>query len=274
MEGKVNSNRVVVYDAYVSNVEKSNLILRKYSDIFPVPGRYVGLYLENDDSYIFLDDAATEKITQCIESNGGICDVVFDNLRRVNSWGGRGSNTYFAFAQDLKAHEARHPKKGVTESIGEAKSRKTLKESFVEAISLSSLADLIYAYGNDLRVLHLNVKGEDFKSVHEALNELYDTIFDAYDTVAELAIARGEEVKNPSTVVSIIKPLEARTFNCEEAIAIARDEGLKVLDAVCSIEGYDKAVQPALDNITVSLDKTLNYVFTRWAVAADAEEYI
>lgn len=152
------------------------------------------------------------------------------------------------------------------------KSRKTLKESQIEALNLSSLADLIYAYGNDLRVLHLNVKGAGFKSVHEALNELYDDVFEAYDAVAELAIARGENVKNPSTVVSIIKPLEARPFYREEAIVIAREEGLKVLDAVCSIEGYDKAVQPVLDDIIVKLDKTLNYIFSRWSVAVDAED--
>ena len=156
--------------------------------------------------------------------------------------------------------------------VTKSKSRKTLKESQIEALNLSSLADLIYAYGNDLRVLHLNVKGEGFKSIHEALNELYDDVFEAYDAVAELAIARGEKVKNPSTVVSIIKPLEARAFNREEAIAIAREEGLKVLDAVCSIEGYDKAVQPVLDDIIVNLDKTLNYIFSRWSDAEDVED--
>ena len=79
--------------------------------------------------------------------------------------------------------------------VTKSKSRKTLKESQIEALNLSSLADLIYAYGNDLRVLHLNVKGEGFKSIHEALNELYDDVFEAYDAVAELAIARGEKVK-------------------------------------------------------------------------------
>ena len=79
--------------------------------------------------------------------------------------------------------------------------RKTLKEAQIEALSLSSLADLIYAYGNDLRVLHLNVSGAGFRSVHEALNELYDDVFEAYDAVAELALARGEKVTNPSTVV-------------------------------------------------------------------------
>ena len=156
--------------------------------------------------------------------------------------------------------------------VTKSKSRKTLKESQIEALNLSSLADLIYAYGNDLRVLHLNVKGADFKPVHEALNELYDEVFDAYDTVAELAIARGEKVKNPSTVVSIIKPLEARDFNCEETIVIAREEGLTVLDAVCSIEGYDRAVQASLDEIIVNLDKTLNYIFSRWTEAVPAED--
>ena len=156
--------------------------------------------------------------------------------------------------------------------VTKSKSRKTLKESQIEALNLSSLADLIYAYGNDLRVLHLNVSGAGFRSVHEALNELYDDMFEAYDTVAELAIARGEKVKNPSTVVSIIKPLEASDFNCEEAIVIAREEGFKVLDAVCSIEGYDRAVQASLDEIIVNLDKTLNYIFSRWIVADDNEE--
>ena len=156
--------------------------------------------------------------------------------------------------------------------ITKSKSRKTLKESQIEALNLSSLADLIYAYGNDLRVLHLNVSGAGFRSVHEALNELYDDVFEAYDAVAELAIARGEKVKNPSTVVSIIKPLEARVFSREEAIAIAREEGLKVLDAVCSIEGYDKAVQPVLDDIIVNLDKTLNYIFSRWSADTEDEE--
>lgn len=157
-------------------------------------------------------------------------------------------------------------------NISESKSRKTLKESQIEVLNLSSLANFIYAYGNDLRVLHLNVKGGNFKSVHEALNSLYNEIFDAYDTVAELAISRNEKVKNPSTVVSIIKPLEARVFSCEEATSIAREEGLKVLDAICSIDGYGRAVQAALDDIIVSLDKTLNYIFARWSEAADAEE--
>ena len=66
--------------------------------------------------------------------------------------------------------------------------------------------------------------------------------------------------------------MEARAFSREEAIAIAREEGLKVLDAVCSIEGYDKAVQPVLDDIIVNLDKTLNYIFSRWSVDTEDEE--
>ena len=152
----------------------------------------------------------------------------------------------------------------VSESSRCTKRGKSLKESSVEALNLSSLADLIYAYGNDLRILHLYVKGSEFKTVHETLNTLYDDVFEAYDTVAELAIARNELVKNPSTVVSIIKPLDAKTFDCKEALEIARNEGLKVLDAICSIEGYDKAVQPALDNIIVKLDKTLNYILKNW----------
>lgn len=139
------------------------------------------------------------------------------------------------------------------------KSRKNLRESQIEALNLSSLANLIYAYGNDLRVLHLNVKGDDFSAVHKTLNDAYDLVFKAYDTVAELAIARNEAVKNPSTVVSIIKPLEARDYSCQEAVQIAIEEGNKVLDAICSIEGYDRAVQPTLDNIIVDLDKILKY---------------
>ena len=58
--------------------------------------------------------------------------------------------------------------------VTKSKSRKTLKESQIEALNLSSLADLIYAYGNDLRVLHLNVKGEEQQQSHLREKELWN----------------------------------------------------------------------------------------------------
>ena len=52
--------------------------------------------------------------------------------------------------------------------------------------SLAELALYVYAFGNDVRTLHLHTTGNNFISIHESLNELYDVLFEAFDSTGSI----------------------------------------------------------------------------------------
>ena len=67
--------------------------------------------------------------------------------------------------------------------------------------TLSELSSYVYLLGNDARILHLYTEGENFMSIHELLQDLYEVCFEYYDTFAEMAISHGESIPNPSDIV-------------------------------------------------------------------------
>lgn len=71
--------------------------------------------------------------------------------------------------------------------------------------SLSELSDLLYLFGNDVRLLHLHTVGLQFFSFHKALNELYDVCYDMYDSLAEMAISHKESIGILQRLFMIIK---------------------------------------------------------------------
>lgn len=86
-------------------------------------------------------------------------------------------------------------------------------------VYLSNIA-VLYA---KLHNLHWNVKGSNFKAVHEYLEEIYDAFNEEYDAVAELMIMQGATpfVKMADYLAnSEIKEIDSKKFSIAEALEI------------------------------------------------------
>ena len=156
-------------------------------------------------------------------------------------------------ANDIEQEEKEEPKDDTSDD-----SKKTLSE----------LAALLYAFGNDVRILHLYTSGEDFKTYHETLNDLYDILFDAYDTTAEMAISHDEKIVNPAKVLEVCTdwtPIEGEKFTTDTILKEVDDRGNKVLDAIKNIKEYESFVQSNVDDFTGQIDKIVNYIFKQSA---------
>ena len=134
--------------------------------------------------------------------------------------------------------------------------------------SVSELASVLYAFGNDVRLLHLYTSGVEFMPYHEKLNELYDILFDAFDTCAEIAIAHDEKVVNPAKVLEVCtewKPLEGDKFTAEEICKEVDERGNIILGNIKNVKKYESFVQSKIDDFTAEIDKIVNYVFKQSA---------
>lgn len=130
--------------------------------------------------------------------------------------------------------------------------------------SLYELAIVFYSFGNDVRLLHLYASGQDFIPYHEKLNELYDFLFDSYDTIAEMAIAHKEPVGNPSFIQNpIFGPLEVKDFTSKDICDTVVERGTALLDCLEHIDEYEGFVQSKIDDIAGQLDNYVNYIFAR-----------
>lgn len=127
-------------------------------------------------------------------------------------------------------------------------------------VTLSKLADYLYGFGNDIRILHLYTSGLEFLPYHEKLNELYDVLFDAYDTVAEMAISHNESIKNPSKIEGW-EVLEGKDFSAEEICNIVIEKGNELLNYIKNTNEYESFVQSNIDEFYGELDKIINYIF-------------
>lgn len=67
-------------------------------------------------------------------------------------------------------------------------------------MNLSNLANLINCITNDMKYIHLHSVGKNFDTIHSISNEYYDKLSSDYDSVAELAIAYNEDIKNSNTI--------------------------------------------------------------------------
>lgn len=128
--------------------------------------------------------------------------------------------------------------------------------------SLSELADIMYSFGNDCRLMHLYTSGVEFKAYHELLNDLYDLCFSSYDKLAEMAIAHDEIIKNPASIDSK-NALEGDKFTADDIIEEVTNRGNQVLDSLNNINKYESFVQSEVDNISAELDKIVNYIIKR-----------
>lgn len=149
------------------------------------------------------------------------------------------------------------------EDVYDASTEKSEKK---DGNKISLISSYLYAFGNDVRFLHLYTIGNEFLPYHEKLNELYDIAFEAYDMCAEHAIVLGEKLVNPANVLEECddwKPLNldkdgfTLTRICDEVI----ERGNKVLDIIKNIAQYESFIQSDVDEVTSKLDKIINYVF-------------
>ena len=97
----------------------------------------------------------------------------------------------------------------------------------------SYLADLTVVERN-IHILHWNVNGKSFKSVHEYLENIYKDIYNKIDEIAEMIRIHGEiPDANLSDNVekSIIEEIESKNkFNHIEAIGLAKQDIEKLMD--------------------------------------------
>jgi DNA-binding ferritin-like protein len=134
-------------------------------------------------------------------------------------------------------------------------------------MKLSKLGEYTYLFANDLRMLHLLAKGEEFLSVHTELEDLYNLMYDLYDFACESAIAHGEEIINPSSLKETItdwNPIQSQSFTMNEIRDYVTENGNFILQGICNCgEEYEPYVQSGLDDFAKDADKIINYKFSR-----------
>lgn len=133
-------------------------------------------------------------------------------------------------------------------------------------MKISELGEYLYLFGNDVRVLHLLAKGNEFLSVHALLNELYDELFDFYDFATESGIAHNEEVFNPTTFAERHTdwiPIDAKDFTLDEIKEYVIENGNFILQSCEECRDYENFVLSALDGFAEKLDKIINYKINR-----------
>ena len=133
--------------------------------------------------------------------------------------------------------------------------------------TLSYLSSYIYLFGNDIRLLHLYTKGENFIEVHELLNELYDICFDYYDVFAEMAIAHDEIIPNPTDILLeddiAWNPIVGDNFSSDDIKNYVLDKGNEIIKFADNITEYENFVTSKIDEFNYELDSLVNYKFAR-----------
>lgn len=134
-------------------------------------------------------------------------------------------------------------------------------------MQLNEISNILYLFGNDLRMLHLNCIGKDFLYVHKELNDFYDEVFDFYDEVAEASLVQGESIGNPSDLIldTDWESIQGENFTFEDILSYVQLKGKIVLNAIASVnmDFYPSHIYSMLDNVSEYIDKEVNYKFGR-----------
>ena len=109
------------------------------------------------------------------------------------------------------------------------------------------------ALANDMKHIHTHAKGTLFDNIHSICNEYYEKANDEADTLAELAIEKGEAILNSSYMLDELnyKPTNYSKYDFELAMRAIEDCIEKYLKALNDLRNktLDTSVQSLLDDM-------------------------
>lgn len=119
------------------------------------------------------------------------------------------------------------------------------------------------ALANDMKHIHTHAKGALFDNIHAICNEYYEKANEEADTLAELAMEKGDTAYNSSYLLSELnyKPTNYSNYDFELAMRVAKgciEKYVKVL-ADLRNKTNDSSVQSLLDDIARYWKKEKDY---------------
>lgn len=119
------------------------------------------------------------------------------------------------------------------------------------------------ALANDMKHIHTHAKGTLFDNIHIICNEYYEKANEDADTLAELAIEKGDTIFNSSYLLSELnyKPTNYSNYDFELAMRTVKgciEKYVKVL-ADLRNKTNDPSVQSLLDDIARYWKKEKDY---------------
>lgn len=119
------------------------------------------------------------------------------------------------------------------------------------------------ALANDMKHIHTHAKGKLFDNIHNICNEYYEKANEEADTLAELAMEKGDTILNPSYLLDGLnyKPTNYSKYDFELAMSTAKgciEKYLKVLTDLRN-KTNDPSVQSLLDDMMRYWKKEKDY---------------
>lgn len=119
------------------------------------------------------------------------------------------------------------------------------------------------ALANDMKHIHTHAKGTLFDNIHSICNEYYEKANEEADTLAELAIEKGDTILNSSYMLDELnyKPTNYSKYDFELAMSLARgciEKYVKVLTDLRN-KTDDSSVQSLLDDMLRYWKKEKDY---------------
>lgn len=119
------------------------------------------------------------------------------------------------------------------------------------------------ALANDMKHIHTHAKGTLFDNIHAICNEYYEKANEEADTLAELAMEKGDIILNPSYLLNGLnyKPTNYSKYDFELAMRTARGCIEKYVKVLADLRNKtdDPSVQSLLDDITRYWKKEKDY---------------
>lgn len=119
------------------------------------------------------------------------------------------------------------------------------------------------ALANDMNHIHTHAKGTLFDNIHNICNEYYEKANEDADTLAELAIEKGDTVFNSSYLLSELnyKPTNYSNYDFELAMRTVKGCIEKYIKALADLRSKtnDPSVESLLDDMARYWKKEKDY---------------
>lgn len=119
------------------------------------------------------------------------------------------------------------------------------------------------ALANDIKHIHTHAKGTLFDNIHNICNEYYEKANEEADTLAELAIEKGDTVFNSSYLLSELnyKPTNYSNYDFELAMRTVKGCIEKYIKALADLRSKtnDPSVESLLDDMMRYWKKEKDY---------------